>query len=209
MRFAYSHSGFAALGLSGNPFVAEPEPGVVAGLWLDRPGVPPPPPPGSKHLVQIIGPKGAGKTSHLLRWRESAPGPYYYVPPRGLGRLRLPPVAPRVYWDELDRLGAPALALAYAAARGATVIAATHTDLSRLARACGLRVTTFEFPGLAPAVLQEWARLRIAAVTLPGRTPGLALDEPTARDICDRVGASLRDAAVMLHVWAAERAADV
>ena len=76
MRFAYADdSGYAALGLSGNPFVAESEPGVAADLWIARDGVPSPPQPGQRRLIQLIGPKGAGKTSHLLRWCALAPGP--------------------------------------------------------------------------------------------------------------------------------------
>lgn len=207
MRFAYADdSGYAALGLSGNPFIAEAEPGVVADLWIARAGVPSPPQPGQRRLLQLIGPKGAGKTSHLLRWRELAPGPYHYVAPRRAG-WRPPPVEPLVYWDEVDRLAGPvrAASLAYAAARGATVVAGTHEDLTRIAGACGLAVTTYEFPALTPAVLQEWAALRIAETALPGRTPGLVVDDATAQEICERVGASLRDAARELHVWTAER----
>lgn len=208
MRFAYADdSGYATLGLSGNPFVAESEPGVAADLWISRDGVPPPSRPGQRRLVQLIGPKGAGKTSHLLRWRSLAPGPYHYVP-LGPGRWRRPPVAPLVYWDEVDRLAGPVRAgsLAYAAARGATVVAGTHDDLAGIARACGLAVSTYRFTALTAAVVQEWAALRIAATALPGRTPSLELDDATARVICERAGASLRDAALELHVWAAERA---
>ncbi|WP_432560209.1 hypothetical protein [Granulicoccus sp. GXG6511] len=208
MRFAYSDSGYARLGLTGNPFVAEAEPGVVPELWIARAGVPPPPQPAHRTLVQLIGPKGAGKTSHLLRWREAAPGPYHYVPP-GRGRWRRPPIAPLVYWDEADRMAAATRrwALRQAFRRGATVVAGTHEDLSGVARASGLEVVTYEFPALSPAALQAWSRLRIEAVALPGRTSTLVLDPVTARDICLRAGASLRDAAVDLHIWAAERAA--
>lgn len=206
--FAYTDdSGYAALNLAANPFVAEQEPGVAPDLWLPRVGVPDPPPPGQRLLVQLIGPKGAGKTSHLLRWRTQSPGPYHYVP-QGPARWRRPPVAPIVYWDEVDRLAGPVRAwvMAYAAARSATVVAGTHEDLTGVARACGLAVTTYRFPGLTPRALREWAALRIADAALPGNTPGLVLDEPTAAAICARVGASLREAAIELHVWAAETA---
>lgn len=210
MRFAYTDgSGYAALGLAANPFVIDPEPGVAAGLWIDRAGVPQPPEAGQRQLIQLIGPKGAGKTSLLLHWRDHAPGPYHYVAP-GRARWRRPPVGPLVYWDEVDRLGEPvrAASFAYAAARAATIVAGTHADLTRLGRACGLRVTTYEFPALTPAVLQTWAGARIAEAALPGRTPSLVLDLDTARAICARVGPSLREAAIALHIWAAERARD-
>lgn len=208
MRFAYADdSGYAALGLTGNPFVAETRSGVAPDLWIGRAGAPPAPQPGRRGLIQLIGPKGAGKTSHLLRWRALAPGPYHYVSP-GPARWRRPPVAPLVYWDEVDRLAAPVRtgSLMYAAARRATVVAGTHEDLTGIARACGLAVTTYDFPALIPAVLQEWAGLRIAKAALPGRTPTLCVDEVTARRVCERAGASLRDAARDLHVWAAQRA---
>lgn len=97
--------------------------------------------------------------------------------------------------------------MAYAAARSATIVAGTHEDLTGVARACGLAVTTtYRFPRLTPRALREWAALRIADAALPGSTPGLVLDEPTAEAICARVGASLREAAIELHVWAAETA---
>lgn len=207
MKFGYAEDGYAALGLARNPFVAEPAPGVPEGLWIARAGVPEIPQPGQRRLIQLIGPKGAGKTSHLLHWRALAPAPYHYVPP-DFRRWRSPPVAPLVYWDEADRLAAPvrAAAFAYAAARRATVVAGTHADLARTAQACGLAVTTYHFPGLTPPVLCEWAAARIADAALPGQAPALFLDAATAEAVCARAGASLRDAAVELHVWAAERA---
>lgn len=209
MKFGYAEDGYAALGLTGNPFVAEPVAGVPAGLWIARPGTPAVPQPGQRLLIQLIGPKGAGKTSQLLHWRALELAPYHYVPPSP-GRWRPPPVAPLAYWDEVDRLAAPvrAASFRYAAARWATVVAGTHEDLNDLARRCGLAVTTYHFPGLTAAVLQEWAATRIAAAARPGQTPRLTLDITTAENICARVGASLRDAAVALHVWAADQAAE-
>ncbi|MDO5682413.1 MAG: hypothetical protein Q4G46_06260 [Propionibacteriaceae bacterium] len=208
MQFAYADgSGYARLGLARNPFLAEAEAGVEPGLWIARAGVPEPPEPGTRTLIQLIGPKGAGKTSHLLRWRERVPGPYHYVPPTR-DRWRFPPVAPLVYWDEVDRMGAAvrAAALGLAGVRGATVVAGTHADLTVPACRAGLAVQTYDFPGLTVAVLQQWAALRIADAALPGRTPQLVLDADTAAGICDRVGASLREAAVDLHIWAADHA---
>lgn len=207
-RFAYARDSYAVLGLRGNPFVAEDEPGVVPALWIERAGVPDPPRPNERRLVQLIGPKGAGKTSLLLQWRHRAPGPYHYVPPRGAVRFQRPPIAPLAYWDEVDRMGEPVrtAAFAYAAVRGTTIVAGTHADLTRLARACGLSVSTYTFSDLDPATLRRWAAYRIAEAARPGVTPTLELDAPTAQVICDRVGPSLRDAGVLLHIWAAERA---
>ncbi len=127
--------GYAALGLAANPFAAEQQPGVAPHLWISRDDEPPMPQPGARQLVQLIGPKGAGKTSLLLRWRDQQPGPYHYVAP-GSPRWRFPPLASLVYWDELDRMATPvrALALLAAAASGATVVAGSHVDLAASAR---------------------------------------------------------------------------
>lgn len=207
MRFPYSHDGYAELGLSGNPFIAEGQPSVPDDLWIARAGVPDLPEPGDRRLIQIIGVKGAGKTSLLLHWRGQRPGPYHYVAP-GRVRWQVPPIGPLVYWDEVDRLAGPvrAFSFGYAAARSATIVAGTHADLSRPAKVAGLRVTTFEYPMLTPTVLQQWVQRRIEAVTVPGRTPSLILDEHTAAELCTRVGPSLREAAIALHRWAAEEA---
>lgn len=167
--------------------------------------MPAPPHAGERHLVQVIGPKGAGKTSLLLRWRATRPGPYHYVAP-GWPRWQLPVSAPIAYWDEVDRMAAPTRAVAFrtAVARGATIVVGTHRDLSRPARACGLRVTSYEFPALSPKDLQEWASLRISEVVRPGARPALVLDRNFAAEVCAAVGPSLREAAVILHRWAAE-----
>lgn len=207
MRFPYAHDGYAALGLTGNPFVAEQAAGVPDALWMTRSGIPEPPKPRERRLIQLIGPKGAGKTSLLLRWRASRPGPYHYVAP-GWRRWRLPTPAPVAYWDEIDRLAAPTrtVAFRYAAARGLTIVAGTHRDLARPAHACGLQVTSYEFSALTPAVLQDWAALRIAEVTRPETTPELTLEHDFAAEVCATAGPSLREAAIILHRWAAQRA---
>ncbi|WP_425307347.1 hypothetical protein AADG42_00845 [Ammonicoccus fulvus] len=207
MRFGYADDGYARLGLSGNPFVADRDRAVEPDLWLDRAGVPEPPAAGLGLLVQLVGPKGAGKTSHLLRWREAAPGPYHYVAP-GRQRWAMPPVAPLVYWDEVDRLAAPVRRIVFgrAARMRATVVAGTHEDLTAPARHAGLGVVTHHFPGLTPAVLRAWCDLRIAAVTLPGTSSVLDLNDALLAAVCAEVGPSLREAAFLLHHHVAERA---
>jgi hypothetical protein len=189
-------------GLAANPF-AHGGAGEPA-AWVDR-GLPPPPAPGGRRLVQVIGVKGAGKTSTLRRWRDAEPAPWRYVP-RGARRLRPLPVAPLVYWDEVDR--APAAlrrwALRTAARRGATVVAGTHADFGAQARRAGLAVDTVVLPPITAGELTTWAGRRLTAV---GAGPDWALPAPVAADVAARAGASWRAAGDLLHVWVAREVA--
>lgn len=198
---------YAVLGLRHNPFVAEPVPGVDSQLWIERGYTPPK--VGASCLVQVLGEKGAGKTSLLLRWREQAHGPYHYVAPNW-HRWQLPPFASIVYWDELDRLPRSLLLLSLLWARrtSATVVAGTHTDLSWAAKLAGLSIRTVVFEPLDGAMIQAWAKLRIAAAgSGTASAVALSLDDRTAARIALEAGSSWRVAADLLHVWAAERAA--
>ena len=203
-------SPYARLGLRHNPFLADPVPGVAGGFWVDRPA-PAAPEPGGRRVVQLLGEKGAGKTSLLLHWRAERPGPYRYVPPptslrERLTRLAPLPVASLTYWDEADRVP-PALlrlALRRVAKRGATAAIGTHRDLTPEAARAGLPVTTHIFPPLTPAVLAAWCAPRIAAVARPGCE--FAVPDDVLDEVCAASGASLREASVLLHVWCARRA---
>ncbi|HEX6986890.1 MAG TPA: hypothetical protein VF170_16050 [Planctomycetaceae bacterium] len=197
---------YLRLGLARNPFVAEPVPGVAEGLWVPR-RLPDAPDPGGRRLLQVIGEKGAGKTSLLLRWRAAAPGPYRHVPDSP-ARWRPPPLAPLCYWDELDRLPGPVLRvmLRRAAVRGATVAAGTHRDLSAEAARAGLAIETLVLPPLSADDVLAFAAARIAAAGLPGAEPRLTLPPALAAGIAARCGGSWRLAADDLHVWAAAAA---
>lgn len=197
---------YAALGLRRNPFTAEPQAGVAAALWLER-GAPPAPQPWRRSFTQVLGEKGAGKTSLLLRWREQTGGPYHYVPATP-ARWRPPPIAGLAYWDEVDRMPWPvrATALALAARRGASLAVGTHRDLAALARRCGFAVATVQFAPLDVAAVAAWAALRIQAARLPGEPCALALPAHEAAAVAARAGHSWRVAADRLHMWAAEQA---
>jgi hypothetical protein len=196
---------YALLGLSRNPFVAEQEPGVAHDLWLDR-GFPSAPEPGQRVFVQLVGPRGAGKTSLLLRWRGLSQAPYHYAPPDHR-RWALPPLAQLVYWDEADRIPLLPLALALASLHRATVVVGTHTDLRTHAKRCGFQVQTVCFAALDAPTLLHWANRRIDAARLPSAPCPLVLDDATSARIAAAAGASWRIAADQLHVWAADAAA--
>ena len=190
---------YRAAGLKRNPFVAEGSPGVAEEHWTDRrlpasltlrPGV----------FVQVIGPKGSGKTSHLLRWRASAPGPYRHVRP-GWGRLRPLPAGPVVYWDEADRALWIKAALAIQGRQAAMVVVGTHRNLSPMARKAGFRVETHELGRLTPKEVEAFAARRIGAA---GGEPGQFADIDYD-DIARRAGASLREAGRLLHIEVARR----
>ena len=198
---------YATIGLRCNPFVVESAPGVPASLWIDR-GFSTAPEQGNKQFVQVIGPKGVGKTSLLLHWRDQIAGPYVHFP-LGWGRWHLPPVAAMAYWDEADRIPGPFLwyALYQAGRQNATIIAGTHVDLSHAAKHHGFAVQTIEHPPLDAATLCAWVTLRIAAVRLPDTPDQLVPDDALLTHIAQKSGESWRVAADYLHIWVAETAA--
>ncbi|MEO1352648.1 MAG: hypothetical protein AAFW84_28270 [Cyanobacteria bacterium J06635_15] len=199
---------YLALGLQCNPFVAEDEPGVPEPLWLDR-GWSDAPPKQAARLVQVLGVKGAGKTSHLSHWQAQTRGPYCYYPP-GWGRLKMPQVAAIAYWDEADRIPLPYLlsALTWARLTRATIVAGTHRDLGAIARGLNLAVQTIHLQPFDGETLSVWANRRIAAVRLPSQNSTLTLTPERAEKIAAIAQGSWRDAADALHIWAAATAAE-
>lgn len=160
---------YGRLGLSRNPFVADPTPGVPDALWIDRHDLlPPAPVPGGRRFVQLLGPKGAGKTTTLLRWRATHAGPYRHVGPDLLSRVRPLPAGPLVYWDEVDR-AVPAvlgLCLARCRRRDATVVAGTHRDLASTAARRGFAVETVTFGPITPEAARRWVERRLENVAI-------------------------------------------
>ncbi len=194
---------YQALGLSRNPFVGEEQLSEPVEIWLDR-GFSEPPKPNARQLIQILGEKGFGKSSHLHHWRSQTGGSYCYYP-AGLGRFKFPPIEPIVYWDEGDRLPFIFLipALIWASLSDATIAVGTHRDLGFWARLCGLEVRTIELQPVDVQTLQTWANLKIQAATLPDQTSPLKLSLAEAEDVLEKAEGSWRTAADYLHVWAA------
>lgn len=195
---------YLALGLQKNPFIAEEAPGVPELLWVDR-GWSQSPCCEAKQLVQVMGNKGFGKTSHLMNWQSQTGGPYCYYP-LGWRRWKMPPVKKIAYWDEADRI--PMLlfiaALIWAAFTGATIIIGTHTDRGKIAALLGLNVKSIYLPPLDVEELILWASCRIEAVRLPHIKCCLTLEREKAEEITAIAKGSWRIAADHLHIWAAE-----
>ena len=196
------NNAYEAIGLRRNPFVAESTVGVEPELWIDR-GHSDAPAPSSGLFVQFLGPKGAGKTSHLLWWRRQTPGPYRHLPPSWRRAQRLP-VDGIAYWDEADRSPAPVLwwAIRRAARAGSTVVVGTHVDLAPAARRAGFAVRTIDLAPLSGDEVVAFAHRRIEAVV--GHGPGVPmLSSDEAATVAERADRSWRRAADLLHVWAA------
>lgn len=194
---------YKAIGLKHNPFIGEEQLAEPTGIWLDR-GFSEAPQPNARQLVQILGDKGFGKSSHLHHWRSQTGGSYCFYPP-GIGRFKFPPIEAIVYWDEGDRLPFIFLipALIWASLIGATIAVGTHRDLGFWAKLCGLEVKTIELSPVDPQTLQTWANLKIKAATIPGQICPLELSFSEAEEMIGKAEGSWRIATDYLHIWAA------
>lgn len=197
---------YHAIGLQRNPFVLEERLLIPPSLWIDR-GWSTPPQPKAKQLVQVIGVKGAGKTSHLKHWQAQTGGAYCYYPP-GWGRVKMPVGGDIAYWDEADRIPWPMMivALGKAAAAHSTIIVGTHTSLAAIAQSVGLTVKNIQLSAFSTQQLTQWARQRIEAASMPGIACKLQLTPTTAHRITTAAHGSWREAADLLHIWAAQQA---
>jgi hypothetical protein len=156
---------------------------------------------------QIIGDPGAGKTSHLLHWQRQTGGDYIYYPIEFRQRWQWPTLGTIAYWDEVDRMPIPLLLTGLTTARSqdSTIVAGTHKCLQWAGKLTGLRVETIRLPPLTEDELIRWAEQRIAAVRLCDRIPiSLELTDVDVRVIIQQSQASWRQAATLLHIWAAQ-----
>ena len=163
---------YQEFGLSRNPFIARSSVDEKPRTFVDQ-GLGSPPPPGSHTLVQVIGDSGVGKSAHLNVWRSLTPGPYHYIVRTPYhSRWRLPPVAPIVYGDEIDRM--PKL-LRHRWFRslsriGATVVIGTHVNLRKLGEGAGFDVITHRLEPFDEETLATFLQRRIAEATV-GESP--------------------------------------
>jgi hypothetical protein len=157
--------------------------------------------------VQIIGQKGAGKTSHLLHWQQETGGEYFYQPPWNW--TLHPTLGAIAYWDEANRIPLPHLivSLYQGYRQGATIVTATHRNLSPFAQSVGFPVKTICLSTLNPKTLQAWVRAQLAAEQLSEDCPVAifpSLDEIAAIPVQSQ--GSWRMAASLLHRWLARQA---
>lgn len=194
-------------GLTGNPFAAEVSADEAQALFVDR-YLPDPPSPRSSTFVQVIGDRGAGKTTQVQAWRRRIGGPYHYVPATPIRqRWATAPVAALVYADEIDRM--PVLLRRHWFRRlgrvAATVVAGTHVDLESVARRAGFAVVTHR---LGPANLNTVRAVieqRLRAVAITGGARPLRLSEAEIAEIHRRSNGSLRAVELLGHELVAAR----
>jgi len=185
---------FYALGFSRNPFGA-----LTRDEWAEVAVLPPALAKPITYL-QLIGPKGCGKTTHLLAladrcaaggetvaYEHLSPGQHRFTTPLdGLDRFLL---------DEAQRLGPFARgSLLRAAARGLRLVIATHRDLSPHAARHDLRFTTLCLPAQSsPDHLRAVIDRRLArfALTTP---PPVTLASDAVDWLWTAYGANLRAA---------------
>lgn len=191
---------YSALGLVRNPFAWDE--GYDHGPFLNHLGLDVPKPQG-RRLLQLLGDRGAGKSTHLRHWHNATGGPYYYVEPEGPAN---PPVGPLVFWDEADRISDRQLKQLFkqVARASGTVVVGTHRDLSKPARAAGLEVETIRFAPLKVEVLGPWSQARINAVRVGASA--FSVPDGVLEQICADSKSSLREAGDLLHMWVARQA---
>ena len=179
------------LGLTGNPFVAESAPGVAEQVFTDV-GLAL---PSQGAVVELVGCRGAGKTTHLCRWIGT--GDYHHVE-LAWSRRRPPPLPAAggiVAWDEADRLPRPVLAwrLSRARRRGGRVLLGTHQPT-------GLADQMLRLPPPTATAVRRFAALRIQAAT-PSGAPVLPLPAAHAERIAAASGGCWWQVGTLLHQW--------
>jgi hypothetical protein len=177
---------FAHLNLRWNPFgeLSSQERAELAvadcGHWEARLRRPP-------QGLQILGPCGRGKTTHLLALWSRFPGaPYVHVREGESPRL---PEARFLFIDDVDHL--PRRARSRLFRRASSLVFTTHVDLSAEMEKRGLPAATLRVDGCSERQLLRIVERRIEhARRGPGAVPRIG--EDVARQLLERHGDDLR-----------------
>jgi hypothetical protein len=195
------------LGLRHNPFVLG-DLLLPNELWLDRVGIDT---AITTNYWEVVGDKGHGKTSLLLRLQHHNPGPYHHVHPDWRSRLAALPVVAGgwVYWDELDRVPVPWLLywLAQAKRQSCTVVVGSHKKLAMWARILGLTTKTYDLKYIHTEEILNWASRHLDFAQIDKKLSYFVIDNATIESIQQqnliKDPHSLREWLFILHkyVW--------
>ena len=160
---------FAQLNLRWNPF-SEPPLEARAELAVEIPTLE----LARGQALLLLGERGRGKTTRLIKWRESTPhAPYLYLPE--VGRHPRIPRVERIFLDEAQRL--PRLTRRFVWRRAGAWVIASHEDHSRELERSGFSVRTERLEGLSLKKLEAVIQARLAWAR---RADGAAPSVPTA-----------------------------
>lgn len=155
-------------------------------------------------VVQFLGHRGRGKTSHLMALRRQLPdAPYRHFPEGGPKLKSVDEVlcgdgfadAPVLFLDETQRLPRRVrrALFRHVRERGRSLVLGTHQNHRRQIRTAGLDFVGHEVRGLAPAKLLAICERRFALATRrPPPAPVPTLGEDAARLLIERHGDDLR-----------------
>ncbi|MFB6357097.1 MAG: hypothetical protein ABEJ65_11360 [bacterium] len=196
---------YQQLDLRCNPFTQKRQEELPDSTWIDR-GLSAPPDVERPAFVQIQGPRGAGKSSHLKHWKQKIGGQYVHYSKSGFN-LQFPPIGENVYWDEAQRIPKLILyvSLLMIKLRGGRVFATTHAGLSHWARWTGLNVRTISLPRPGVDECLNWARKRIQWATQDGEEPSLSLDRSLMEAFHAEAEGDFCKLADRLHVWVSRK----
>jgi len=159
---------------------------------------------GQGFVIQLLGHKGRGKTSHLMALRRHFPdAPYRHFPEDGPRPNTLAAVlntseladAPVLFLDETQRIPRRTRRVLFGHVRdqGRGLVIGTHKNHRRQIRSAGLELFAHEVRGLAPAKLLAVCERRFALAArrpppaaVPSLTPG------AAQALIERHGDNLR-----------------
>jgi len=155
-------------------------------------------------VVQFLGRRGRGKTSHLMALRRHFPAaPYRHFPEEGPAPNALAAVfdapdlaaAPVLFLDETQRIPRRIrhALFRHVGGHGHSLVIGTHKNHRRQIRAAGLELLTHEVRGLAPAKLLAVCERRFAlAARCPPPAAVPRLGPGAAKALIERHGDDLR-----------------